>query len=292
MAGLPWIRIEVIVPAHPKVQRLEKELGITDALGMLIRLWCWTAAYYPDGEIPDGSESRMVEVVAAELGRNAGGQDPEVSNGDVTPALVTAGLLDRIPGGFRVHDWEEFQGAHIDNAEKVRQQNAERQRRFRASRGNVTKSRVTSRVTVTPRNALEERRGEEKREDDQLLPPPAREATVLALDPRAEGEAARLAATQPDTLADLPATVAVLRLLHAAGKTTAGPARDPRTRRRDEELMAAAGPEVAARRVLAAWNPARPTLGWYSDALAGTEPKRRGMATPSTDFTSPEATTL
>lgn len=161
MAGLPWIRVEVILPHHPKVERLEKELGIEDGLGMLVRLWCWTASYYPNGEIPGSAEETLARVVAGPLAA----RDVTLP---VTQALVTCGLLDRRAAGYAVHDWQDFQVAHVEHAEKKRAQNAERQRRFRGRNAHITRdiTRDVPRDGNAPsRGRGEERRGEKRREE-------------------------------------------------------------------------------------------------------------------------------
>ena len=67
MAGLPWIKVWCVIGHHPKVQRLERELGLTDGLGVVIRLWCWTAEYYPDGDIPERDEESVGQAAGGPL---------------------------------------------------------------------------------------------------------------------------------------------------------------------------------------------------------------------------------
>ena len=162
MSGLPWIKVEVIAANHPKLQRLEKRLGIEDGLGVAVRLWCWTASYHPNGEIPLDSAEVMG---AAAIGHvKARGMVP--SNADVTLALVEVGLVEKHDDRYEVHDWSLHQQAHADKAERDREHNRERQRRFRNRQGNnkVTLPRnVTNNVTVTPCNGGD-REGDRERE--------------------------------------------------------------------------------------------------------------------------------
>lgn len=132
MAGLPWIKVWTRVTGHPKVQWLEKELRLKDGLGVVVRLWCWTADYAPGGEIPES------EVVAA--AKFARGEACRTALDGVIEALVTVGLLDRVPGGFRVHDWNDMQTTHVEAEEKRRSQAAERQRNWRARNGVTTRN--------------------------------------------------------------------------------------------------------------------------------------------------------
>jgi hypothetical protein len=123
MAGLPWIKVEVILPSHPKLQRLEKQLGLEDGLGVLTRLWCWTATYYPEGEFPASATDAMETSVTGSL----------TVTGSVTEALVMCGWLDELAHGerYRVHAWEEYQSAHADKAEREKSQIRERVRKYR-----------------------------------------------------------------------------------------------------------------------------------------------------------------
>lgn len=146
MAGLPWIKVWTRVTGHPKVQRLERELGIKDALGVVVRLWAWTADYAPDGEIPTAEG-----VVAARFARGEA-----TRRGDVLDALVVVGFLDQTPTGYRVHDWDEMQTRHVEAEERRRTLGAKRQAEYRKRHG-VTQgdaSRNASRNgDVTPSNA-------------------------------------------------------------------------------------------------------------------------------------------
>lgn len=164
MAGLPWIKLDVVVPNHPKLQRLERALEIEDGLGVAVRLWCWTATYYPLGEIPIDAEDQIAKASIGHLDRNA---IRNASPRYVTDALVTVGLLERHEDRYEVHGWSEHQQAHADKAARESEQNRERQRRFRNRQRNVTGAvthNVTDNVTVTQSNGGEESRVEEKKE--------------------------------------------------------------------------------------------------------------------------------
>jgi hypothetical protein len=133
MAGLPWIKVEVATPNHPKLEKLEGVLGVEDGLGIVVRLWTYTASYYPDGRIPKASALAVEKFAMRNLtityggvpGMFQAGGPPE--HGEVIEALVAAGWLDDDGDYWEVHDWEDFHAAHSKKAE----QNRERQRRFR-----------------------------------------------------------------------------------------------------------------------------------------------------------------
>jgi len=127
MAGLPWIKVWTAIGDHPKVQRLEKELGVRDALGLVVRLWCWTADYCPSGDIPSADAPAAARAARGEACRKA--------SSVVITALVTAGLLDPTDSGYRVHDWHDMQTTHADAEEKRKVQAAARQAAYRARHG-------------------------------------------------------------------------------------------------------------------------------------------------------------
>lgn len=163
MAGLPWIKVWTRVTGHPKVQRLEKELRVKDALGVVVRLWCWTADYAPDGEIPEGEA-----MAAAKFAR---GDACRAALDGMIEALVSVGLLDRIPSGYRVHDWHDMQTVHVEAEEKRRTQAAERQRKYRAKRDGVTHSHALRHASRNGDSVTEKETEREKEtETDHVVP--------------------------------------------------------------------------------------------------------------------------
>lgn len=255
--ALPWFKVTSALVHHPKLAALEREIPV-DGLGVLIRLWAWTAAYYPDGTIPAASAEPMAQEAIR-------GIEPEkdVTVTAAVTALVTAGFLDEIEGGYVVHDWSEMQGAHAVAAEK----NREKQRRFRERNRYITEP-GNRKVTL-------QSRGEEKRVDqDQLL------AASAAKEP---------AASPPPPLALLPSESkpAPLLVFPCSGKKS-----DPRewglTRAQvDEWSQAYPAVDVLgeARRILA-WVNAKPerrktARGWpaaFVRWLGGEQNKARGSA--------------
>lgn len=158
MSGLPWIKVWTAIGDHPKVQRLERELRIKDALGVVIRLWCWTADYAPTGDIPTSDLAAAAKAARGEACR--------MPAPDIIDALVVAGLLDPTDLGARVHDWHEMQTVHVEAEEKRRTQARERQAKHRAKHGvthlrNRDVTRDVTRDSVTEKE--KEREGETTR---------------------------------------------------------------------------------------------------------------------------------
>jgi DnaD/phage-associated family protein len=151
-----WIESHSSLGHHPKTKRLARALGVNlpTAVGMLHFLWWWAVEYAKDGDLSDFDAAEIAEELYWD------GDPDELLN-----ALISAGFLDRTDdGSLVIHDWYDYAGKLIEDIEKKRQQNAERQRRFR-SKQQSTKHNADSnasrnddvtrdsRVTVTHRNA-------------------------------------------------------------------------------------------------------------------------------------------
>lgn len=162
MAGLPWIKVWTRVTGHPKIQWLEREMGLRDGLGVVVRLWCWTADYTPDGEIPESEAIAAVKFARGEANR----KPPAVW----LAAFQTVGLLDRTPNGYRVHDWEEMQTKHVEAEEKRRALAAERQARYRDRHGVTVRngSRNASRDGDVTQSSVTEKEKETRQEQKEI----------------------------------------------------------------------------------------------------------------------------
>lgn len=258
MAGLPWIKVSVDLPRHPKSVLLAARLEDPKAWTYVVQLWFWMAEYAATGEVT-GEDSVLL------VARGAGW----TGNPDLfCRAMVAVGFLDSNPEGLSIHDWDEWAGAHIEKKAK----DAKRQAKRRIVASGSEPSHADVRVTDGGRHAESRedsatQRGE--RGDGRVeieAPPPSRM--------REDGSSDRLAIIAGGAGNEtIPATLAALKLLHAAGKAAAAPAKNPATRRRDEALIAEVGIELSAQRILAAWDPARTTLGWYADVIAAKQPK-------------------
>jgi hypothetical protein len=152
MAGLPWIKVAVELPDHPKLEQFEKAIRVEDGLGIIVRLWTYVARYYPDGMIPkagalavDRYAMRGTDVIYSDSDMFTAGGPAEP--GECIEALHLAGWIDDAGDYWAVHDWDEFHEAHSKKAE----QNRERQARFR-QKHRLLPSRNASRNA--PRNAL------------------------------------------------------------------------------------------------------------------------------------------
>lgn len=259
MAGLPWIKVWTELPNHPKVQRLERLLGTSDALGIVIRLWCWTAAYHPSGEFP---EEDMEAAGKAAKGPAA------ISHARVTQACVTSGLIDKIPTGYRVHDWAEMQTVHVEASERRKAQARERQRKHRseARDSGVTVTRDVTRDSVTET----EKETEKEKETQQQRPPLPSKAGLKAQ--------------------QYPLTTQLLDLLNAEGFPLSYP---KQLAKEVEAALSTLGVESLAAELLpdlaeqARVDPVT-SLGWYAqrivDAARRPPAKANGASAPTADW--------
>lgn len=126
MAGLPWIQVHTDLPTHAKAIRLRVELQTEWAWAHVVRLWLWAAQHSGDGVF----EGQGCEIVIEDA---AGWKDKP---GDFVRACVRHGFLDETSNGYRIHDWDEYAGAHVAKRERDR----ERKRKSRARPAEVLRT--------------------------------------------------------------------------------------------------------------------------------------------------------
>lgn len=120
---MPYFPVDDDMPFHPKVLAAGNE-----AMGVWARAGALCKKYATGG------------LVSAEMALSLGSKK-------LAAQLVKSGLWDAVEGGYRFHDWEHQTGNGDAATEKKRKEaNAERQRRWRASRNGVTDG-VTNGVT-------------------------------------------------------------------------------------------------------------------------------------------------
>ncbi|GAA1337217.1 hypothetical protein [Arthrobacter roseus] len=95
---MPWFKVDDQFAFNAKVMAAGNE-----AVGLWVRAGSWSAAQLTDGFIPDHMANAMANGMAKECG---------------VDALVNAGLWNRIDGGYRFHDWDEFQPSAEDEKKK------------------------------------------------------------------------------------------------------------------------------------------------------------------------------
>lgn len=107
---MAWVKIDDSFADHPKVVALPDK-----ALALWIRAACYCARHLTDGVIPSGALRPLGGTRAA------------------AKALVSARLWEETEGGYRFHDWAEYQPTR-DAVSKERAKAASRMRGVRANK--------------------------------------------------------------------------------------------------------------------------------------------------------------
>ncbi|MGV8081080.1 MAG: hypothetical protein AB2L22_13630 [Syntrophales bacterium] len=89
------IRIATTLFNNIKIRKLIKLLG-SDGVVALLKIWIYFAVHRPSGEFSPCSPEDL-ELVAEWSG----------SPGAFVSALLEIGLIEEIPGGYRIHDWQD-----------------------------------------------------------------------------------------------------------------------------------------------------------------------------------------
>jgi len=138
-----WVRVDDSFYDHPK-------FGQIGALGMAA--WIAGLAYcnrnLTDGFIPTRAAMRLIDTTG--LGyytSNMSGRDAEPADG--IDELVGAGLWVEEPGGYRVHDYLDYQPS-ADEVRADRARARERMKRIRSGRSSADVQANTERSSVTP----------------------------------------------------------------------------------------------------------------------------------------------
>lgn len=120
---MAWVRIDDGFDEHPKIASLDERAVAVFVFGL-----CYCNRNLTDGFIP------------ASYGRRVSARGVKVLEG--------CGLWERVEGGWRVHDYKDYQPTK-ESVMKERERNAERQQRHR----NGVTNTVSHTVTTPGRNA-------------------------------------------------------------------------------------------------------------------------------------------
>ncbi|HEY7467201.1 MAG TPA: hypothetical protein VIB47_10980 [Dehalococcoidia bacterium] len=118
---MSWVKVDDAMPRHPKLIGLGKDRLACQ--GLWLDGMCYASHYLTDGIVPDGALQKGTARYAERL--------------------VTAGLWDRIDGGYRIHDYLEYQPSKADVLE-ARRKNAQRQSRHRNADSDGASNGVTN----------------------------------------------------------------------------------------------------------------------------------------------------
>jgi hypothetical protein len=121
---MSWVKVDDQMPRHPKLLGLGRDRLMCQ--GVWLDGMCYASAYLTDGFVPAAALERGCDRYAERL--------------------VKAGLWDKVEGGYRVHDYHDYQPTR-EQVTEARKRNAERQSRHR----NGVSNGVTNEAVTTPR---------------------------------------------------------------------------------------------------------------------------------------------
>lgn len=125
---MSWVKVDDHMPRHPKWLSLGKDRLMCQ--GVWLDGMCYSSAYLTDGFVPKAALERGSERYAERL--------------------VSAGLWDREQGGYRIHDYHDYQPTR-EQVLASRRKNADRQSRHRNAASNgVTNAGGNGVSALTP----------------------------------------------------------------------------------------------------------------------------------------------
>ena len=119
---MAWMELHDTLPDHPKVICAAAALGMDKDtfVGKLVRLWVWALNHRESGRLLEGELETVAEVMRCQ-------ERPAA----LVAALVEVGLLDRVKGGYVIHDWEQYVSMLMAKREERRSQTRQRVQRYR-----------------------------------------------------------------------------------------------------------------------------------------------------------------
>lgn len=135
---MAWIELHDTLPDHEKVIDCSSDLKIDKDLlvGKLVRLWVWALNNRESGYFREADIQTVAEVMRYSKSARL-----------LVETMVNHRLLDKVDGGYVIHDWDEYVCMLLKKRETVRAQTRER----------VRKHREKTSENVTNSNALQER---------------------------------------------------------------------------------------------------------------------------------------
>lgn len=166
--GLPWIKVKVALPSHPKSLALADELGEPLAWAYAVALWMWASEHAPDGFIHGAHPDRIVERAVGWRG------EP----GKLATALLAVGFLNRQSDAFAIQSWDEEQGAHIDKAATDAERKREARRTVKAKVAKRDPSLSRRSIQKDPARVRPRERSRSRINKPPPTPPPPQQAPL------------------------------------------------------------------------------------------------------------------
>ena len=127
---MPWVKIDDATPLHPKVIHAGAQ-----ALGVWLACLCYAQRTLSDGFIPIKDLPYLLP--GAQVHR-------------AMKRLVKERLMEVVPGGYRIHDYSDFQPTR-EQVLAERKANRERQHRWQARHGNGASNTLLTPLLTVPR---------------------------------------------------------------------------------------------------------------------------------------------
>lgn len=198
---MAWFKVDDKLTSHRKFLRLGRIYGIEAralAMGLWVQAGSWSALNETNGFIPEDITEEFIDVTPASTVTDSDALD-------VREALCDVGFWSRTDDGYQFEGWAEYQPTK-EGADEQRAKDAERKRRSRAQKKNVTPA---SAVTDSDASAVTAR------------PSPPSRPDPTRPDPKEPSSAKPPAVAEPPR-ADVEALCTRLRN-HIAGNTSKAP---------------------------------------------------------------------
>lgn len=128
---MPWVRLDEEFPDHPKVSAAGPLAGWLHVCGL-----AYCNRYLTDGFVPHGQVPKLAdfEGIYVDTQPNVGGIDSP-SPRMIAELLVAHGLWDEVDGGYRIHDFFDYQPsrAEVEEARRQKQEAGRKGGRARAA---------------------------------------------------------------------------------------------------------------------------------------------------------------
>lgn len=175
-----WIRVDVALCRHPKLQRFSKAMGMSrhEGLGVLVDLWTWAVEYSDNGDL---SRYTCDELVMALNLQPASA----LIEHDLLEALEVSGFVDRDNDRVQLHDWDMYQG----QLEAQREANKQRQRRYRERKRDVAVTSHDGDGATVRNDTIRQRTSQERQAP--VLDPSVAVLTWDGLEPITQGHIER-----------------------------------------------------------------------------------------------------
>jgi hypothetical protein len=190
-----WVKLDDQYPNHPKVVQV-------GPLGMALHVaaTCYAAQYLTDGFVPVAQMSKLINLEGISVcNAVSNGVSHSVTYKEITDELTMVGLLEVVPGGFKVHDYLMYNPP----ADKVKAERAENAARQAAWRGAHPEKKADNAVTNGVTNG-----------HVTGFPSPSPSPSPNIVTPEVKVKKERAASRSRDLNLDAPAVVAYRDLTH------------------------------------------------------------------------------